>query len=179
MVSAGFLVFLKQDVIMKKILTYILISAHLLVTLIGVGIIIYNHNLEDIYIKEIEVEAGGVAYDVMEVRRLHLSPSESQDYKAIIRCGVGGTFDFVMNFEEIYDGGMKEHVTVVVTANEKTVYEGNLSDLLEQRTVEFEYKIEHNGSLEIKADYLIPESEGNDTRGTSTQFDVNINIYGR
>ena len=164
---------------MKKILAYILICVHLLVTAFGLGIIIYNLNLEDVYITEIEVEAGGVAYDVMEVRRLNLSPSEQKDYKAIIHCRLGGTFDFVVNFEEIEDGGMKEHVNVVVTANEKTVYEGNLSDLLEQRTVEFEYKIENGESLEITANYLIPEEDGNSASHTSTKFDVNICIYGK
>ena len=162
---------------MKKLMLYIVILVNSLIAIAGVCFWIHLSTLEDIYIKEIVVENGDVVKDRIYVRHLKLDPSEKQDYSAIINCHTSGNFEFVINFEKINDQGMPAFVNVVLFANEQKLYEGTLRDLLAQRSVYFEDRIQAGVPYEIKATYSIPSDAGNDANDTRIQFDMDINMY--
>lgn len=167
---------------MKKLMIYIVIFINSIIALAGICFWAYINNLEDLYIKEITIETGEVVREKMEVRRLSLSPSESKDYSAIFNCHTSGNFEFVLNFEQVNDNGLKSAVNVVVVAGESgkeltTVYEGTLGELLTQKSVYFEDRINAGVPYEITATYSLPNDAGNSINNTLVQFDMDINLY--
>lgn len=165
---------------MKNKSVNMLIVALLLLAALSVTLVVFLADAKENFPKDITVDEDGVSETILQVRDLHLNPTESREYSVNLYCAASGAYDVSLDYEETLDGGLKHFVTVTVKANGATVYEGSLADLLDGTAV-----IRFNGELNEKRTqeplvltitYHMPRSVGNEAQRTYANFDVKLKI---
>lgn len=127
--------------------------------------------------KNLLVEADGVTENMIPIRDLRLSPTESKEYSVNLVCLASGKYEITLDYEETEDGGMKPFVDVIVQCNGIDVYEGTLTELLSDgKQIQFEGTLEAEEPTVVTVIYKMPGSVGNEAQGTFTDFDIHFRI---
>ncbi|MBR2970909.1 MAG: hypothetical protein IKC48_03840 [Clostridia bacterium] len=161
---------------MKKRSLNILIVALAVVAVFAGMLVVYLNDAKDNFADSITLSNDGVTETVVSVNDLSLIPTQKKDYSISLQAEIEGTFDVVLDFAETRDGGMKQFVLVTIKSGDSVVYEGGLSDLLDDTDVVFQVEIESGKAVDVNICYEMPESVGNEAQGTSADFDVHFRI---
>ena len=155
----------------------ILIVALLLLGLMSVTLIIFLNEAHENFPDSVVINADDRSESVYTVQNLRLTPTQAREYEVNLVCDASGSYNIFLEYEETYDGGMKDFVDVTVTCHDRIIYQGPLSRLLNgDMRVEFEGELKSKDPLVVKIRYEMPKDTGNEAKGTSTDFDVRIII---
>lgn len=162
---------------MKNRSINILIASLCLLGIMAVILVVAVEKAHSNFDKNIMVSSNGVTETTLAVRDLKLNPADKKEYSINLVCEASGSYDICLTYDETHDGGMKHFVNVKVFADEKNVYSGSLTDLLDKgTTVEFEGTLEAKKPLVVTIRYEMPYEIGNEAQGTSTDFDVTLKV---
>lgn len=162
---------------MKNKSVNILIFSLLLLGIMAVMLIVFIDKAHDDFKDDIRVNAGGVTEEILTVRELKLNPTEKKEYEIRLTCQASGSFYIFLDYEESDDGGMKPFVDVTVRCNDTVVYEGKLSELLDNdKIIEFEETLDSTKPLPVLICYEMPYCVGNEAQGTYADFDIHLKI---
>lgn len=162
---------------MKNRSFYILITAMVLLSIMAFILIAYIFRADQKFEGSIMVKENGITETLIPVRDLVLSPGVEKDYDVKLICDATGTYDVYLNFVEVEDGGMKEFVLVAVELDGKQVYEGSLTELIDEGvTIETVCELKSNDPVDVTFKYTMPLDTGNEAQGTFSTFDVHVVI---
>lgn len=162
---------------MKKHTYYIIIVAMLLLIAFSIMLIIFLHNADEIYEGNIRVRENDVTETTIPVRDLVMNPGVEKEYHVDLICDATGSYFIHIDFEEKKDGGMKDFVEVTILSNDKRVYQGPLTALLDDKLIfEFIGELDESEPHVLTFKYMMPLETGNEAQGTSSNFDIHIVI---
>lgn len=162
---------------MKNKSVNILIFSLLLLGIMAVMLIVFIDKAHDDFKEDIKVSADGVTEETLTVRELKLNPTEKKEYEIRLTCQASGSFYIFLDYEESDDGGMKPYVDVTVRCSDTVVYEGKLSELLDNdKIIEFEETLDSTEPLPVTICYEMPYYVGNEAQGTYADFDIHLKI---
>ena len=164
---------------MKKQNIYMLIVGFVLLSLMAVMLIFFLEKAKQDFPENITVKENGVTEGIMEVRDLVLSPTESREYSVNLFCDASGSYYIDLDFEETADGGLKQFIKVIISADGHPVYNGPLTDLLDgDEVISFEGELLSSDKepFVVTVRYFMPYDVGNEAMGTYADFDVHIKI---
>ena len=154
-----------------------LIVGMLLLVALSITIIVFLHDAHTEFPDRITVEAEGVTEKILNVRDLKLMPTEKKEYSVSFFCAASGRYSFDVEYVEKKDGGLKDHVIVDVLLDDKAVYSGPLSELLDEDvTINFEGTLEDEVPLTVSFIYEMPRHVGNEAQGTWSDFDIKFAV---
>ncbi len=163
----------------------ILSVAMLLLTLIAIMLLFLLNRAHENFDDDVTVTVNSVTTSVVPVRNLHLYPGVSKEYKINLLCEASGRYDIFLDYEEVFNGGMKHfvNVSVMCEGKEGVIYKGPLTELLhedengdENIIITLDGYLDAKDPLEIKIIYEMPASIGNEAQGTSADFNINLSI---
>ena len=162
---------------MKDRSFYILVTAILLLSAMALMLIIFLHEADESYEDSITVDANGVTETLIPVRDLTLTPGVKKEYDVNLICQATGSYFIHVDFQEKDDGGMKEFVDVRVEFDGEQVFDGKLTELIDEGVViEGEGELHSEEPFEVHFYYEMPVEVGNEAQGTYSTFDVHILI---
>lgn len=162
---------------MKNRSINMLIVAFCALACMAVALIFFIGYAHERFEDGITVTENGVTESVMEVRDLVLTPTAKKEYHVNLYCEATGGYNISLDYREKHDGGMKNFVVVKVSLGDKQVYEGMLSELLDEDiTIDFPGELHADDPLTLTFSYEMPREIGNEAQGTSADFDIVIKI---
>lgn len=168
---------MSYDERMKDRSFYILITAMVLLSVLAVLLIFFIFNADYKYEDNIRVKENGITETLIPVRDLVLSPGVEKDYDVKLICDASGSYFIHIDFQEREDGGMKEFVNVIVEYDGEQVYEGKLTELIDEGfVIEGERELHAQDPMNVTFRYVMPLETGNEAQGTYSYFDVHIVI---
>ena len=155
----------------------ILIVASILFILLSIMLLLYLDNAHKTFEGDIEVNEFGVTETVIPVRDLTLTPGDTKNYDVNLFCKATGSYHVTIDFIEDEDGHMKHFVNVVVLADDEQVYEGPLTELIDEKpTIIFDAVLDESEPTVLTFIYEMPVETGNEAQGTFSNFDIRVNI---
>lgn len=159
----------------------ILSVAMLLLTLIAIMLLFLINEAHEKFDDEVTVTVNNVTTSVVPVRNLQLYPGNSKEYKIDVLCRATGHYYLYLDYEEVFNGGMKHFVNVTVMREgmEGVIYKGPLTELLDEEEnviISLDGNLDAKDPLEITIIYEMPVSIGNEAKGTSADFNINLSI---
>ena len=162
---------------MKDRSFYILLVAILLLSLMALMLWLFLHKADEEFEGSILVKENGITETLIPVRDLTLVPGDKKEYDIKLVCQASGSYFIHLDFEERDDGGMKEFVNVVVEFDGVQVYEGRLTELLDDgKIIETEDNLYAEDPVIVTVRYIMPIETGNEAQGTSSDFDIHVVI---
>ena len=164
---------------MKNRSFYILITAMVLLSIMAVLLIFFLFNADQKFEGSIMVKENGITETLIPVRDLVLSPGVEKDYDVKLICDASGSYFVRIDFQEKADGdgGMKEFVDVIVEFDGKEVYQGRLTELIDEGfVIDTEHELKAKDPVDVTFRYIMPMEIGNEAQGTYAYFDVHIVI---
>ena len=162
---------------MKDKSFYILIVAVLLLSIMAMMLIVFLHRADENFEGSIMVNENGITETLIPVRDLTLVPGTTKEYDINLICEATGSYFIHVDLEESRDGGMKEFVDVLVEFDGVRVYEGKLTELLDEgKVIETVGELHASEPLIVTLRYSMSVEVGNEAQGTSSDFDVHVII---
>ena len=162
---------------MKERSLNILLVGIMLLTLLAIMMVFFLYRADLKFENNITVTENGVTESVMKVKDLTLTPGAQRDYHVNLICDATGGYHFFIDYEEVYDGGMKDFVNVRIMFGEQEVYYGRLKTLLDEGEIPtFDGILDHADPLVLSFYYEMPIETGNEAQGTCADFDIIITI---
>ena len=154
-----------------------MIVALLVIGAMAVMLILFIDKAHDDFKEDVKVNAEGVTLETLTVKDLKLTPNESKEYTVNLTCAASGSYYISLDYEEIKDGGMKSFVDVIVKCDEAEVYNGSLTELLDNgRIIKFEDELHATEPLVVSICYKMPYNIGNEAQGTYADFKIDLKI---
>ena len=155
----------------------IVITVMIVLALFAVMLNIFLWNADEKFEGSIKVRENGITETVIPVRDLVLTPGASNEYHVDLICDATGSYFVEIEYEETYDGGMKHFVNTKILSDDKLIFEGPLTDLIDKKIpVEFEEELHASEPVVITFIYSMPVETGNEAQHTSAKFDLHVKI---
>ena len=157
----------------------ILSVAMILLCLIAIMLMLLLNRAHENFDEDVTVTVNEFTTSSVPVRNLYLTPGDKKEYKVGVLCEASGHYYLFLDYEEEHDGGMKHFVNVEIWCEgiDEVVYEGPLTDLLDgEEIVTLDGDLNSRDPLEIKIYYQMPITTGNEAKGTSADFNINLSI---
>lgn len=163
--------------VMRKFLIGLLIFAS--IVMIGfAGYFLYVIiDTSDDFSEKVVIRNEGIVEEVLEVSNLSLIPGESKEYEVELVSIHEGNFFVVLDYNQTENGGLGDHVDVLIKLEGKVLYEGKLSDLFNDDFVtEYKTTFVANQSQLISITYTMDVLVGNEAKNTFSTFEIALTI---
>ncbi len=170
---------MSENKMMSKRNITILSVAMILLCLVAVMLIFMLNEAHEGFEDDVTVTVNEVTTSSVPVRNLYLLPGDKKEYKVNVLCDASGHYNLYLDYEEEHNGGMKYFVNVEIWCEgiDEVVYEGSLTDLLDgEEIITLDGDLNSRDPLEIKIYYEMPLTTGNEAKGTSSDFNINLSI---
>ena len=162
---------------MRKTIRNILIILSSLVLVFAISLLVYLTSSQNDITDKIVIKSNDEIHEVLEVSDLNLIPSEMKEYDVSFESKIGGKFFIYLDYQETFDGGMKDYVDVIVKVGDEVIYEGKLSDLFKDDfVVEVSLDFNEDSTREIRLIYSMDVTVGNEAKNTSSDFNIELTI---
>ena len=162
---------------MRKFLIGLLIFAS--IAMIGfAGYFLYVIiDTKDDFSEKVVIRNEGMVEEVIEVSNLSLIPSESKEYEIELVSTLDGDFFVILDYNQTEDGGLGDHVDVVIMLDGGVLFKGKLSELFEDDFVtEIKTIFVANQSQLITITYSMDTAVGNEAKNTFSTFEITLTI---
>lgn len=160
---------------MRNISRNLLIICSCLLTLVAIAVLVFIVVIQSTFTDKIVIRSNKEIHKIVEVADLKLIPTESKEYEIELNSYTSGDFKITLDYNELKDGGMKDFVDVKIIIEEKTIYEGKLTELFENN-VSYNLRVESGYSSKILIIYSMAESVGSEAENTYADFEIDFGI---
>ena len=162
---------------MKNRSINMLIVATILFTLLAIMLLFFLMDADRSFEGDITVNEYGVTETVIPIRDLTLTPGVQKDYDVNVFCKATGSYHVTIDYEEKVNGGMKYFVNVRILADGEQIYQGPLTELIDNElTLIFDAELDDKRPTILTFIYEMPVETGNEAQGAFSDFDITVKI---
>jgi hypothetical protein len=162
---------------MKNRSINMLIVATIVLTAMSIMLLFFLNDAHNTFEGDITVNEYGVTETVIPIRDLTLTPGDQKDYDVNVYCKATGSYHVSIDVIEDKDGGMKKFVNVKILSDGAQIYEGALTELIDDDLIIiFDAELDNSRPTVLTFIYEMPLDTGNEAQGTFSDFDIQVNI---
>ena len=166
-----------QVCVMRKLLLGLLIFAS--IAMIGfAGYFLYVIiDTRDDFSEKVVIRNEGMVEEVLEVSNLSLIPGESKDYEIELVSIHDGNFILTLDYNQTENGGLGDHVDVVIMLDGGVLFKGKLSELFnDDFVIECKTIFVSDQSQLLTITYTMDLGVGNEAKNTFSTFEIALKI---